>query len=144
MGHRYNERYGDDPVVSVLGNEKVMAGVWLVLTAAAGLSAFWSDGELDLRTNSLLWVLCAEGSVALIFGLHRSLFFNFINGLSGLFLFTLVSAGALSGDMTALSNGVQVIAMLLALYVGTGVCIVLSMAAQARDERRNIVTGAAR
>jgi hypothetical protein len=144
MSNHYSEAYGDDPIVSVLGNKDFMLVTWLAFTASAGMSAFWIGGRFGADGHIALWALFAERLIALAFGLYRSLFYNFLCGLAVGTAIVLSVLGVLGSDMDSMLIGLCMLAMLMGCFACTGGSVVLSMLAQSWSEKRKIASTAAR
>ncbi|TLX17105.1 hypothetical protein [Rhizobium sp. MHM7A] len=144
MPNHYSEEYGNDPIVSALGNKIFMLVTWLVFTASAGMFAFWLGGRIGADGHIALRALFAEGLIAVVFGLYRSLFYNFLCGLSAVVAFVLSVTALLGGDIEGMSIGLRMLAMLMGCYAFTGVFIVFSMVIRSWSETRKSVFGAAR
>jgi hypothetical protein len=144
MKNNYSEQYGDDPIISVLGTKKFMFIAWLMFTASAGITALWLGGRIGANGHLALQVLFVEGLVAVFFGLYRSLFYNFLCGLSAVVALVLSVAAFLGGNMEGLSIGMSMLALLMGCYAITGVFIVFSMVAQSWSEKQKTACGAAR
>jgi hypothetical protein len=143
LSNHYSEEYGNDPIVSVLSNKNFMLVAWLAFTVSAGMSAFWLTGKFGVNDHIALQALFAEGLIAVVFGLYRSLFYNFLCGLSAVVACTISVVALLGGDMAGTSIGLHMLAMLMGCYAFTGIFIVFSMLSQSWSEKRETVFGAA-
>jgi hypothetical protein len=143
LSNYYSEKYGNDPIVSVLSNKNFMLVAWLVFTVSAGMSAFWLAGRFGVNGDIALRALLAEGLIAVVFGLYRSLFYNFLCGLSAVVACVLSVVALFGGDMAGTSIGLCMLAMLMGCYACTGIFIVFSMVSQSWSAKRKTVYGAA-